>query len=94
MRLNSILILAITLSAILAEDPVHSCPKYTCEKGTETSCVNVKSGIKTVGFNTISLTDICKKGEYCDVPFPSYKTLQTLILAQLTPARLIPTYLT
>jgi hypothetical protein len=76
MRLRSIVIVAIALSAILADDPVHSCPKYTCEKGTETSCVNVKSGLKTDGFNKISLTEICKKGEeYCDVPFPSYKTL-------------------
>jgi hypothetical protein len=75
MGLKSFIILAIALSVILAEDPVHSCPKYTCEKGTDTSCVNVKSGLKTDGFNKISLTDICKKGEFCDVPQPSYITL-------------------
>jgi hypothetical protein len=75
MRLKFIVIIAIALSVILSDDPVHSCPKYTCEKGTETSCVNGKSGLKTDGFNKISLTEICKKGEYCDVPPPSYRTL-------------------
>jgi hypothetical protein len=72
MGLKIFVILAIAFCVILADDPVHSCPKYKCEKGTHTSCVNVKFGLKTDGFNKISLTDICKKGEYCNVPRPRY----------------------
>jgi hypothetical protein len=89
MRLKSIVIIAIALSAILADDPVHSCPKYTCEKGTETSCVNVKSGLKTEGFNKISLTEICKKENTAMSHSQATKLSQTLIPTQLTLARLL-----
>jgi hypothetical protein len=52
------------------------CPKYTCEKGTDTSCANLKTGLTTDGFNKVQLTAICKSGEeHCDVPFPAWKSL-------------------
>jgi hypothetical protein len=76
MNTGSLIIFAIVLAAVLADLPKHVCPKYTCEKGTDTSCALLKAGITTDGFNKISLTDICRAGEeYCDVPFPAWNIL-------------------
>jgi hypothetical protein len=75
MRIKNFFIFAIVIITILADDPIHSCPKYSCEKGTNKNCALVKAGLATDGFNRISLAEVCDNGESCDVPSPSFKTL-------------------
>jgi hypothetical protein len=45
-----------------------SCPKYSCDDNNDDTCVALKSKVRNnKGFNRISLTDKCKKGEFCKV---------------------------
>jgi hypothetical protein len=66
-----IFLLLISLLSISAGD--ISCPKYSCVDTKDNSCASVKSMIKdNKGFNLVSLTDKCKKGEYCNMNFPPW----------------------
>jgi hypothetical protein len=68
------LVIALVLIYVIADK--HTCPRYTCDSGTGTSCVNLKTGLATDGYNKISLTDICKNDEeHCDIPPPPFQTL-------------------
>jgi hypothetical protein len=55
-----------------------SCPHYQCVDGESQYCVSLTSGIETIGYNSVNLTDICQAGEICDVHPPAYYFLATM----------------
>jgi hypothetical protein len=57
-----------------------SCPRYQCFEGQDQNCVSLTSGISTIGYNSVNLSDICQTGEICNVkpPLPPYVYLESL----------------
>jgi hypothetical protein len=70
---KTIIILFITLFAIKTTTQ-KECPKYTCDNNIKDTCASVKSKYD-IKFNSVTLSDICKKDEFCDVTPPPFKTL-------------------
>jgi hypothetical protein len=69
--------LSIQVAYVISQQ-VKKCPNYTCAKGTENSCANVKSYISTIGYNYVNLTDTCKPGEICNVGSSPYAILSDI----------------
>jgi hypothetical protein len=70
---KTIIILFITFFIINTTTQTQ-CPKYTCDNNIKDSCASVKSGYPTKP-NSVTLSDICKKDEFCDVIPPPFKSL-------------------
>jgi hypothetical protein len=54
------------------------CPKYDCSDNKNNICASIKSTLNDLSYNQITLSDICEKGQSCQI---KYKHLSSLAYA-------------
>jgi hypothetical protein len=68
-----ILITILCISYIASKQP--QCAKFECGPQDNNTCVYEKSGIDTVGYNNVTIYDVCQEGQKCEVDRYDYQSL-------------------